>query len=178
MITDIEFYIDYMIWGDYAAIKAIEQISEEEYRRSLGALAGSVATKAGHLVGIIEFFVEAINGNPYDNFPSFADLSKTDLIEKWKELLDTWKELVKTKKYGFLEIPLAKGSYLNLELVYADAIFHSIHHRAQILSYLRILGKGKEEIHPQDVNVDFINYLYKNQNQIILKTPVRNKTSH
>ncbi len=170
-MTDIEFYTDYMIWGDYAAINAIEKISEEEYRKSFGELAGSIATKAGHLVGIIEYFVKAIEGNPYDSFPSFADLSKEDLIRKWKELLDIWKDFVINKKYGYFEMPIAKGSFVNIELVFADALFHTIHHRAQILSFLRILGKGKDEIHPRDVNVDFINYLYKQQSQQILKTP-------
>ncbi|MCE7733520.1 MAG: hypothetical protein GPJ54_01495 [Candidatus Heimdallarchaeota archaeon] len=172
-MTNIEFYTDYMIWGDHAAINAIEKISEDEYRKSFGDLAGSIATKAGHLVGIIEYFVEAINGNPYDSFPSFADLSKDDLIVKWKELLDTWKNIVNTKQGTYFEMPIAEGNIVTIELIFADALFHTIHHRAQILSFLRILGKGKDVIHPRDVNVDFINYLYKKQNQVILKIPTK-----
>jgi hypothetical protein len=50
-MTDIEFYTEYMIWGDYVAMNAIEKITEEEYRRSFGEMAGSIASKA-------EFFFE------------------------------------------------------------------------------------------------------------------------
>ncbi len=64
MITDLEFYTDYLIWGDQATINVLEKISEEEYRRSFGDLVGSIAIKAGHLVGIYEFFISAIDGKP------------------------------------------------------------------------------------------------------------------
>lgn len=122
-------------------------------------------------MGIIEYFVKAKEGNPYDSFPSFAELSKDDLIRKWKELLDVRKNFVNKRNYRYFEMSIAKGSFVNIGLIFADRLFHTIHHKAQILSFLRILGKGKDEIHPRDVNVDFISYLYKEQNQLILNTP-------
>ena len=160
--------------GDNLVINALKKITEDEFRKSFGELAGSIASKAGHIVGIYEFFVRTIEGDPLASFPSYEHLPKDDLISKWKELLSSLEFLVTNNKYRLLEIPLAKGKFVNVELVYMDAIFHTLHHRGQILSFIRAQDIGKDVVHPRDVNVDFLNYLFKEQSQLVYpigKTP-------
>ncbi|MHA2504677.1 MAG: hypothetical protein ACXAE3_17620, partial [Candidatus Kariarchaeaceae archaeon] len=60
MLFDINFYMDFLSWADEAIVKVLHGVSDEEFTRDLGPHVGSIADKAGHLVGIYYFFIRAL----------------------------------------------------------------------------------------------------------------------
>lgn len=62
---------------------------------------------------------------------------------------------------------LANGQRIDVVHIYNDALLHTIHHRAQILTALRLLGKDKKAVHPRDTNTDYLLYLFSAQRNLI-----------
>ncbi len=155
-IVDLWAYLE---WSDHKIISILKDISPKEYNHKFNDLAGSIRSKASHIVSIYDFFIAILENAPIPNFPDRSNLSKEELLEIWKNDLIRIKDFIGTKS-GNYPLPLANNQQVDVAHIYIDAALHTVHHRAQILTMLRLLGKNKDELHPRDTNMDYLKYLF------------------
>lgn len=174
MKLDLRLISEYQIWGDKKIFHVIKEMSDENYFKEFDGLTGSIHAKLAHIVSIQDFFVKIMEGTPYDAFPDFTHLSKDDILVMAENLSGKWMGLVNSTKSETYPLALANNQRVNVEHIFVDAVMHSVQHRAQIQSFIRLLGYGKEELHPKDANLDYFNYLFtERKSEFIL--PAKNE---
>ncbi|MEQ8878425.1 MAG: DinB family protein [Cyclobacteriaceae bacterium] len=159
----------YMVWSDHRLIRILENISDEDYDREFNELSGNVRSKAAHIVSIYEFFLNTLEGKGPAQFPDKSDLSRLELVSLWKSYLLEMQDYI-TSSHGLVALPLAENQRVDVNHVFLDAAIHTIHHRGQILTMLRLMGKSKSDIHPGDTNMDYLMYLFAEKNEEIHPT--------
>lgn len=165
---NVQFLTKYLLWGDQRTIALLKKRNEEEFNRSFGELTGSIHSKTAHILSIYEFFIKIIEGTPHDQFPDLSHLNQKELIAKWETILEQWPGLVKrTEESDLLGLPLAGGQKVEAQHIFLDALLHTVHHRGQILTFIRLIGKTKEEVHPKDTNLDYLMYLFAEHKELI-----------
>jgi len=158
---------EYQIWGDRKVITLLETLTEEEYYSNLGENIGSIHTKCAHIVSVYDFLIKIFEDTPLSSFPDMTGLSKNEILKKWKYVHQRWLKFLQNQKEGLFGLPLANGQRVDVVHIYYDAFLHTIHHRAQILMALRLLGKDKEAVHPRDTNIDYLLYLFSEHRNLI-----------
>ncbi len=164
---NIDLLTDYLVWGDRRAINLLEKLTEEEFDRSFNELSGNVRSKTVHILSIYDYFISLVEGTPYQSFPDLNHLTKEELIAKWNEIIITWPKLVRRSPNELIALPLAGNQRVKAEHIFLDAMVHSIHHRGQLLTFIRLLGKDKDEVPPKDTNLDYLNYLFTERKEFI-----------
>lgn len=165
---DSQLFTEFLLWGDQKLINLIKNLSEDEFNRSLGELVGSVHSKTAHILSIYEFFNGILMGKPSDTFPDLSYLTKEELITKWESFLIEWpKLLAETNENQLFALPLAGNQQVEAKHIFTDAAIHTIHHRGQILTFIRLLGKDKADINPRDTNLDYLMFVFAERNEII-----------
>ena len=144
---------------DDKIIEIIENLTEEDYYQNLEFRIGSIHKKCAHIASFADFFVRVLDDSldtPL-KFPDLSDLSRNDLISKWKIDNEKLVTLIKQKQ-GSHNVTLVGGikATIDLEHIYFDAIDHASYHRGQIMICLRLLGK-------QTVNTDYLMWLFKTE---------------
>ena len=130
-------------------------------------MSGNIHSKVAHIVSVYVFFLAVLAGEPFDSFPDRSSLSKDELLERWREILETWPKKVAEIDSGLFGLPPASGQRVEVEHIYLDALIHSVHHRGQILTFIRLLGKDKDDVHPRDTNLDYLMYLFQERAELI-----------
>jgi hypothetical protein len=87
-------------------------------------------------------------------------MNLSELLNKWKKSLEIWQSNVIKTKDGLYGLPLAGGRQVDVKHIYIDAMMDTVHHRVQILTFIRLLGKTKDYLHPKDTNLDYLMYLF------------------
>lgn len=164
---DAQFLTEYLVWGDTKMVSILEKLNEEEFNHDFNELSGNIRSKTAHILSVYEFFIKIIEGNPYQTFPDLGHLTRDELIEKWWDVIDKWPDLVRKNPNGLYALPLAGDQRVDVGHIYFDAMIHTIHHRAQLLTFFRLLEKSKEDIHPRDTNADYLMYLFQEKNEYI-----------
>jgi uncharacterized damage-inducible protein DinB len=145
---------------DNKIIEIVEDLTEKDYYIDLGFKIGSIHKKCAHIASFADFFVHVLDDSldTPQKFPDLSDLSRNDLISKWKTDNKKLAELIKQKQ-GTHDVTLVGGikATMDLEHIFFDAIDHASYHRGQIMICLRILGK-------QTVNTDYLMWLFKTEN--------------
>ena len=162
-----QFMAEYLTWGDKKILTVLENLNEEEFHRPFNELSGNIHSKTAHILSIYEFFVAILENRPHQGFPSLDRLTKDELIAKWKEFLKVWPQKVKNIQEGLYALPLANNQRVDVQHIYLDTFAHTIHHRGQLLTFIRLLGKNKEEIHPRDINTDYLMFVFSENKQFI-----------
>ena len=75
-------------------------------------------------------------------------------------MIDVWPKLVKDQSEGLYALPPAGNQRVDVSDIYFDAMIHTIHHRGQLLTFIRLLGKSKEDVSPSETNTDYLTYLF------------------
>lgn len=161
---------DYLIWSDNRMLNILESISEKEYNHEFLGLVGSIKSKASHIVSIYDFFISIFEGTPLESFPDRSQLTKTELIKLWREDIAALKVFANSGN-DYYALPLANNQQVAASHIILDAGLHSVHHRGQLLTMLRMLGKGKDVIHPRDTNMDYLTYLFEQKTNEIRPAP-------
>jgi len=163
----IKLLTDYLVWGDHRLINILDRLTDNDYNKEFNKLSGNISNRSAHIVSIYEFFLKILEGKPYDNFPDLNGLTKNELLSKWKNSLEIWQSNVNKTKDGLYGLPLAGGKQVDVKHIYVDAMMHTVHHRAQILTFIRLLGKTKDDLHPKDTNLDYLMYLFSKHPEMI-----------
>lgn len=145
---DLEKLAEYQIWADEVARELLKGLTEEEFSRDVLPPFGSIRSLAAHIVLAIEYNLEVRVGkrevDPHEMGEEISNLSKEGLLARWREADEGLLEFARTEtdeEYAFPnflgegEIRVGHGDYA------IQYLFHTVHHRAQIMSALRAMGK-------------------------------------
>jgi uncharacterized damage-inducible protein DinB len=156
---NFETLAEYNRLMDNKIIEIIENLTDGDYYQDFGFTIGNIHTKCAHIASFADFFVRVLDDSleTPEKFPNLSDLSRTDLISKWKADNRRLVELIK-RKQGAQNVTLVGGlkATMDLEHIYFDAIDHASYHRGQIMICLRLLGK-------QTINTDYLMWLLKTE---------------
>ena len=139
---------EYQLWADDNARELLGGHTEEEFSRDVLPPFGSIRSLAAHITMAIEYNlknrVEKVEFDPEELGEMIYTAPKDRLLKLWREADLRLLEFAGTKseeEYVFRnflgegEIALDQSDYLSQYLL------HSQHHRAQIMSALRLMGK-------------------------------------
>ena len=138
----------YQLWADDIARGLVRDLNDEEFTREILPPFGSVQSLCAHITIAIEFnlkfHAEKAEFDPEELGEEIYTAPKGRLLEMWREADMRFLEFSKTRgdgKYVFRNflgegrITLDRDDYLSQYLL------HTQHHRAQIMSALRLMGK-------------------------------------
>lgn len=165
--TSVSRLNEYLGWSDRRLLAVLKKLSDEEFQREFAPLAGSIHHKTAHIVSIYVFFQSILEGNPLEQFPDLSHLNRLELIDRWEGIIEQWPNLWGSNQDKLLPLPLAGNQRVEAREVFVDALLHTVHHRGQILTMVRLLGKDKEAVHPRDTNLDYLMFLLKQHPEAI-----------
>ena len=150
---------EYQIWADDKARELLGGLTEEEFSRDVLPPFGSIRNLCAHITLAIEFnlkhHVDKEEFDPEELGGEIYTAPKERLLEKWRQAdlrLLEYSESRTDETYVFRnflgegQIALDQDDYLSQYLL------HTQHHRAQIMSALRVMGK-------EAVTTDYLFYL-------------------
>jgi uncharacterized damage-inducible protein DinB len=144
----LEKLVSYQLWADDIARGLVNDLTDEEFSREVLPPFGSIRSLCSHITIAIEFnlklHVEKTEFDPEELGEEIYTASKERLLEMWREadmrLLEfaratTDETYVFRNFLGEGRITLDQYDYLSQYLL------HTQHHRAQVMSALRLIGK-------------------------------------
>jgi len=150
---------EYQIWADNQARKLLEGLTDEEFSRDVLPPFGSIRNLCAHITLAIEFnlkhHMDKEEFDPEELGEEIHTTPKEDLLEMWMQAdlrLLEFSESRTDETYVFRnflgegQITLDQDDYLSQYLL------HTQHHRAQIMSALRVMGK-------EAMTTDYLFYL-------------------
>ena len=156
---DLRKLAEYQIWADDVARGLLGGLSEEEFSREVLPPFGSIRSLCAHITLAIEYnmkrHVEKVEFDPEELREEIYTAPKERLLDKWRQAdlrLLEYAESRTDETYVFRnflgegQITLDQDDYLSQYLL------HTQHHRAQIMSALRVMGK-------EAVTTDYLFYL-------------------
>lgn len=144
----------YQIWANDKYREIISNISEEEWQKDLGKPITNVKSICTHIVLAVERCLTIINQErdlEHKDINLFWELSKGDILEKWRLNDNALLTLLETKAEG--KVSLKELSFMEAEDFLFQYINHSSYHRGQLVIALRLLEK-------EATNTDYLFYLY------------------
>jgi uncharacterized damage-inducible protein DinB len=150
---------EYMLWADDKARRLLEGLSEEEFSRDVLPPFGSIRSLCAHITLATEFnlkrHVDKEELNPEQFMEEIHTAPKERLLEMWRKadtrLLDFAGSRT-DETYVFRNFLREGEITLNQEDYLSQYLLHTQHHRAQIMSALRVMGKDA-------VTTDYLFYL-------------------
>ena len=150
---------EYQIWADDQARELLGGLTEEEFSREVLPPFGSIRSLCAHITLAIEFnlrrHVDKEEFDPEELGEEIYTAPKERLLEKWRKAdlrLLEYAGSGREESYVFPnflgegQITLDQDDYLS------QFLLHTQHHRAQIMSALRVMGK-------EAVTTDYLFYL-------------------
>lgn len=156
---NLEKLCTYQVWADTQVRDILKGLTEEEFTREIGPPFKSIKNLCVHIVIAMEYniksFVEKIDVNAEELYENLGKLSRDELLTKWEE---TEKKLLENVQKA--REPIQFPNFLTGEEVVMDSadffmqyIIHTVYHRGQLMSMLKILGK-------EGVTTDYLFYLF------------------
>jgi uncharacterized damage-inducible protein DinB len=150
---------DYNLWANNRVRNLLSELTEEEFSRHVLRPYDSIRNLVTHIVLAVEYnLVMRVNGGEIDADDLWESLSRMTV----KELLNHWREMDLRLKWfasNRLDLEAVFPNFLgegkikvNHNDYFIQYLIHTIHHRAQIMSALRLMGK-------EAVGTDYIFYL-------------------
>lgn len=144
----LEKLAEYQIWANDVTRGILGDLTEEEFSREVIPPFGSIRRLASHIVLAIEYNIEQRvkkeEVDPYKLSEEISKMPKESLLARWRQMDGELLEFAKTetgKEYAFPNF-LGEGEIrVNHDDFLMQYVFHTIHHRAQIMSAMRALGK-------------------------------------
>ena len=158
---NLHLLTEHLMWGDAKLLNLLKGLTEEEFHQPFTRTSGNIHTKTAHIISAYEFFIKILEGRPYDRFPDLTDQPRDALLGRWESIVEVWPSFVKdTPEDALFALPLAGGQRVEAQHIFVDALLHTTHHRAQLLTFIRLLGKTTEEVSPRDTNLDYLMFLF------------------
>jgi uncharacterized damage-inducible protein DinB len=144
----LEKLAHYQLWADDVARGLMGDLTDEEFSREILPPFGSIKSLCAHITIAIEFnlkkYVEKADFDPDRMGEEIYTASKESLLEMWREAdlrLLEFAESRSDENYVFPNFLWEGQISLNQEDYLSQYILHTQHHRAQIMSALRLMGK-------------------------------------
>jgi len=145
---DLEKLARYMIWANDIARDLLEELAEEEFSRDVLPPFGSIRSLCAHIMLAIEYNIETRvkkrEIDPYELDERYHNMPKEALLARWREvdgeLLD-YARVETDEAYTFPNF-LGDGEIrVPRDDFFMQYLLHTTHHRAQVMSALRAMGK-------------------------------------
>ncbi len=156
---DLQRLAEYQIWADDQARKLLLDLTEEEFSKDVLPPFGSIRSLCAHIILAIEFNLKRHMDKEEFDLEEYREeiykAPKERLLEMWRQAdlrLLEYSESRTDETYVFRnflgegQITLDQDDYLSQYLL------HTQHHRGQIMSALRVMGK-------EAVTTDYLFYL-------------------
>ena len=132
----------YLIWADKTIWDIVQELSDEEFDRSLGEGGGSVRKRYIHLAqDTWEWYHDWVDKSPEDE-PDFDGMRKgalfkflTDYVSRFLKMIDD--RIVEKITFD----SKGKDITINFDEILFHLVNHAAYHRGQIVMGLRLLGK-------------------------------------
>ena len=159
MIMEQSKLADYNLWANDRVRKLLARLTDEEFSRHVLPPYDSIRSLVAHIVLAVEYnLVMRVDGREIDA----DDLMESLSVMRVEELLSHWRDMD-------LRLRLFAPNRLDLDVVFPNFfgegeikvnhddfltqyLIHTVHHRAQVMSALRLMGK-------EAVGTDYIFYL-------------------
>jgi len=144
----LERLLDYTVWANHRAMRAVATVSVAEFRRDLGGSHGGLRGTLAHTLGAEWIWLERWKGVSPSK-PPFDEAEFKDVVavrERWKVVEDHRKswlsglkadDVRKTIRYKTLAGEAFEAPLWQLVQHVAN---HSTYHRGQVVAFLRLLG--------------------------------------
>jgi uncharacterized damage-inducible protein DinB len=144
----LEKLAEYQIWANDVTRGLLGDLTEEESSREVIPPFGSIRRLLSHITLAIEYNIEQRvkkkEVDPYRLSEEISTMPKESLLARWRQMDGELLEFAKTEpgeEYAFSNF-LGEGEIrVNHDDFFMQYVFHTIHHRAQIMSAMRALGK-------------------------------------
>jgi uncharacterized damage-inducible protein DinB len=144
----LEKLAEYQIWANDVTRGLLGDLTEEEFSREVIPPFGSIRRLSSHITLAIEYNIEQRvkkkEVDPYRLSEEISTMPKESLLARWRQMDGELLEFAKTEpgeEYAFSNF-LGEGEIrVNHDDFFMQYVFHTIHHRAQIMSAMRALGK-------------------------------------
>lgn len=150
---------NYNLWANDRVRTLLEGLTEEEFSRERECAYESIRNLVTHIVIAMDFNFtlkmdeKAMEPNYFDD--SLRQLSMSELLDHWREM-DMWlRGFVSTHSNLKAVFPnfLGEGEMIvGHDDFFLQFILHTVHHRAQVMSALRLIRK-------EAVGTDYVFYL-------------------
>ncbi|UCD45314.1 MAG: DinB family protein [Candidatus Bathyarchaeota archaeon] len=149
----------YMLWADDQARRLLEGLSEEEFSRDVLPPFGSIRSLCEHIILATEFNlkrqVDKEELDPKQFMEEISTVPKDRLLEMWRKADTRLIDFAKSRTdetYVFRNFLHEGKITLDQEDYLSQYLLHTQHHRAQIMSALRVMRK-------EAVTTDYLFYL-------------------
>ncbi len=150
---------DYNLWANDRVRKLLSNLSEEEFSRNVLPPYSSIRNLVVHIVSAVKYnLVNHVDGGKVEGNGLWETLNSMAL----KELLGQWREMdLRLTQFSVTHFDLDAvfQNFLGegtIKVSHDDYLYqyltHTVHHRAQIMSALRLMGK-------EAVGTDYLFYL-------------------
>lgn len=171
---DLDLLTEHLAWSDRRLLAILRDLAEAEFDRSFTEASGNLRSKTAHIVSVYEFFIGILEGDPHDRFPDLSDQPKESLLATWDRVTEVWPDYVRsTPGDALFGLPLAEGRRVEARHIFLDALLHTTHHRGQLLTFIRLLGKTTDEIPPSATNLDYLLFLFQLHPELVHPASVR-----
>ena len=144
----LEKLAEYQIWANDVTRGILGDLTEEEFSKEVVPPFGSIRRLASHITLAIEYNIERRvkkkEVDPYKLGEEISKMPKESLLARWGKMDGELLEFAKTEtgeEYAFPNFLREGEIRVNHDDFFMQYVFHTIHHRAQIMSAMRALGK-------------------------------------
>ncbi len=157
---------DYLTKTRERVFDAVRPLTPQQYRRPFDFGLGNIASTLTHVMISEWYYVERLDGRPvapyeqwpiqYEKPPEFATVEST-----WRPQAERVRaSLARQSDWGrvvsYLSFPDESGKRFQISATagdfFAQLVMHEVHHRAQLMAMLRLLGDGVRPVQDLDYN--------------------------
>ena len=150
---------EYNIWANDKTRNLLRGLTEEEFSREVLPPYGNIRSLIAHIVLAIEInFVLRVDGGAMDGDDHWEYLCRLPM----RELLDHWRKMdLRLMEFASTHLDLdavfpnflGEGEiWVGHDDYFTQYLIHTVHHRAQVMSALRLMGK-------EAIGTDYLFYL-------------------
>jgi uncharacterized damage-inducible protein DinB len=132
----------YLIWADKTIWDIVQDLSDEEFDRSLGEGGGSIRKRYVHLAqDTWEWYHDWVDKSPEDE-PEFDGMGRDVLFKYLTDYVSRFLKMVDDRTIDKIAFDSkGKDITINFEEILFHLVNHAAYHRGQIVMGLRILGR-------------------------------------
>ena len=140
---DFVRYCQYLEWAEARVAELIEKLSDTEFTKKHTSLGKSIRNLVEHLWMSIEIFKLQLSKKEAGNINEEASkISRQELMERWHKAPSQLASVLQGEHLDGIDVDLGDGRIVTFGmedwfLSYCD---HSVYHRGQMISLLKLLG--------------------------------------
>ncbi|MHA2358693.1 MAG: DinB family protein [Candidatus Thorarchaeota archaeon] len=131
----------YLTWANDTTWKIVEDLSDEEFERTLYETGGSIHRRYIHLAqDTWEWFHDWHDEEPEE--PDFQGMTRSELYNFIKEYVEKWINLIEERTVNeYSDERAGKVLTIQFDELFFHMVNHFTYHRGQIAMSLKLLGK-------------------------------------